>query len=322
MSTTQAAKRRDRRTIVLLGPQQGTPRVGAVLAELGIRGKVAVVNAGYQENEADDAELIAAMGVPAENLKLHARAVKVFAEDKQLEEGYRARQLRMRHLQSFYRVRLDKTEDAAKTISVRYVEPELLEQEDKVSVDQFRQLDQDHVERCAAVRTGFDGKWRVGERPVVAKHREELRAILDGCDALVIAGGHVASLYNRLKLFDVIAIAGQKPVIGWSAGAMCLTDRIILFHDYPPYGSDLAQVLEAGFGLAPGLVILPDPRRRIRLDDKGGIARFARRMAPATCVAMDHHNYIVFEGGTIARASAIRMLPGGEVEHAWMGGLP
>lgn len=321
MTTTQAAKRRDRRTVVLLGPQQGTPRVGAVLGELGIRGKVALVNAGYQENEADDAALINGMGVPVENLKLHARAVRVFAEDKELEDGYRARQLRMRHLQSFYRVRLDKTEDAAKTISVKYVDQELLEQEDRVSLEQFRGLDEDHVARTSAVRTSFDSRWRVGERPVVARHRAQLKAIIDSAEALVIAGGHVASLYNRLQLFDVIAMSGQKPVIAWSAGAMCLTDRIILFHDYPPYGSDLAQVLEAGFGLAPGLVVLPDPRRRIRLDDKAGISIFARRMAPATCVAMDHQHYIFFEGGAIARASAIRMAPSGEVEHAWAGGI-
>ena len=67
----------------------------------------------------------------------------------------------------------------------------------------------------------------------------------------MIAGGHVASLLNRLALFDVLELAAGKPVIAWSAGAMVLTDRIVLFHDYPPYGSDIAQVLDAGFGLAP-----------------------------------------------------------------------
>ena len=41
--------------------------------------------------------------------------------------AYTARQQRLRHLQAFYRVRLDKIEDAAKTISVRHVPPELLE---------------------------------------------------------------------------------------------------------------------------------------------------------------------------------------------------
>jgi len=306
-------------TVVLLGPQGTAPDVGAVLAELGIRGRVALVRAGYQERESDDAQLIAALGVPAVNLRLHARAVGVFAGDPELTKAYQARQARLRHVQSFYRVRLDKTDDAARTISVRYVEPELLEQEEKVSVDQFRQLDLDHLERCTALRVAFDARWQIQERKIMARHRFELRDELANSEALVIAGGHVASLLNRLALFDVLALATGKPVIAWSAGAMVLTDRIVLFHDYPPYGSDIAQVLDAGLGLAPDIVVLPDPRRRVNMDARAGIQRFARRMAPATCVAMDHGARIVFEGGKIVRATAARLTTTGEVEHEWSG---
>ena len=68
----------------------------------------------------------------------------------------------------------------------------------------------------------------------------------------MIAGGHVASLLNRLKLFDVLGLAAGKPIFAWSAGAMVLTDRIVLFHDYPPYGSDIAQVLDAGLRARAG----------------------------------------------------------------------
>lgn len=320
--STLAARRRDRRTVVLLGPQHGAPRVAPMLAELGITGKVALVNAGYQENERDDAALIALLGVPAVNLGLHRRAADVFAADTELTAGYRARQLRLRDIQAFYRVRLEKTEEAAKMIAVRYVDAELLAQEDKVSLEQFRQLDASHVERCLHVRAAFDATWQLGERPSVAAQRAELREILDGCDALVIAGGHVASLYNRLALFDVVALASPKPVIAWSAGAMILTDRIVLFHDYPPYGSDVAQLLDAGLGLAPGIVVLPDPKRRVRMDDADGISRFARRMSPATCVVMDHGDYVIFEGGALVRASAARLMASGGVDGEWRGGTP
>ncbi|MBA3538094.1 MAG: Type 1 glutamine amidotransferase-like domain-containing protein [Deltaproteobacteria bacterium] len=290
-----------------------------MLAELGIRGRVALVRAGYQERESDDAALIAALGVPGVNLNLHARAIEVFAGDPEFRAAYQARQARLRHVQSFYRVRLEKTDEAARMIAVRYVDAELLEQEDKVSIDQLRQLDQDHVERCTSLRNAFDAQWRGSERTLIARHRAEIRALVDGCEALVIAGGHVASLLNRLKLFDVLALAAGKPIIAWSAGAMVLTDRIVLFHDYPPYGSDIAQVLDAGFGLAPGVVVLPDPRRRVRLEDRAGIQRFARRMAPATCAGMDHGARVFFERGQVARASAIRLTTTGEVEHDWSG---
>jgi hypothetical protein len=308
-----------RSTVVLLGPQGASPDVGAALAELGIRGRVALVTAGHQDRESEDAALIAALGVPAVNLKLHARAADVFEKDAELTAAYQARQLRFRNIQSFYRVRLEKTDEAARMISVRYVEPELLEQEDHVSVEQLRQLDVDHLDRCIAIRQAYEARWKMCDRPAIARHRTELRTELETCEALVIAGGHVASLFNRMKMFDVLGLAAGKPVVAWSAGAMVLTDRIVLFHDYPPYGSDIAQVLDAGFGLAPRVVVLPDPRRRIRMDDKPGIARFARRMMPATCIAMDHGARLVFEDGIRARVSAARLDVDGGIHHAWTG---
>jgi hypothetical protein len=306
-------------TVVLLGPQGTNPDVGAVLAELGIRGRVALVRAGYQEREADDAEMIATLGVPAVNLALHRRSIEVFREDPEFTAAYQARQHRLRHIQAFYRVRLDKIEDAARTVSVRWVDPELLDQEEKVSVDQFRHIDADHIDRCNALRATFDATWHFLDRELIARHRAELRTELETCEAIVIAGGHVASLLNRLALFDVIALATGKPIIAWSAGAMVLTDRIVLFHDYPPYGSDIAQVLDAGFGLAPKLVVLPDPRRRVNLGARAGIQRFARRMAPATCVAMDHGARVIFEDGKITRAVGARLATSGEVDRDWDG---
>jgi len=305
--------------VVLIGPQHATPDVGTVLAELGIRGRVALVRAGYHEREEDDESLVAAFGVPSVNLNLHARAREVFRADPDFATAYQARQQRLRHLQSFYRTRLEKTEDAAKAISIRYVDAELLEQEEKVSVDQFRHLDGDHIERCEAVRTGFTRQWQPGERESIARHRAEVRAVLEDADALLIAGGHVASLRNRIELFDVLTHAAGKPIVAWSAGAMVLTDRIVLFHDFPPYGSDIAQVLDAGFGLVPGHVVLPNPRRRVNYDAREGIQRFARRMAPATCVAMDHGHRLVFENGELVFARGARLTTSGVVEREWHG---
>lgn len=305
--------------IALIGPQHATPDVGSVVAELGIHGPVALVRAGYQEFETDDAPLVAALGVPVVNLTLHARGNDVFKNSGEYSEAYQARQQRLRYMQGFYRTRLDGTEDAAKKISLRYVEPELLDQEEKVSVDLFRHLDNEHLERCQAVRAAFDKKWPCGSVELIEKHRAEVKEAMAGCDALVIAGGHVASLLNRLELFDVLGNVAGKTIIAWSAGAMVLTDRIILFHDFPPYGSDIAQVLDSGFGLVPGYVVLPDPRRRVNLDARSGIQRFARRMAPATCVAMDHGARLILENGDLRFACATRLTTAGDAERDWHG---
>ena len=98
---------------------------------------------------------------------------------------------------------------------------------------------------------------------------------------------------------------------------MALTDRVVCFHDYPPYGKDIAQVLDSGFGLAPGVVLLPDPARRVRLDDHDGIGRFARRMSPATCLAMDHGAQLVFQRGRITSARAYHLSETGAVDRDW-----
>lgn len=306
-------------TVVLLGPQTVSVDAGRALRDLGVTREVALITAGWQEREGEDEDLVARLGVSARNLRLHKRSEEVFAEDQELTVAYKARQERLRHMQDFYRIRLDHADDAAEAIAVRHVEPELLAQEWKVSVEVLKQLDDDHLTRCRRVHGEFDVAWETWARPSVARHRAELQAILAQCGALVIAGGHVASLLNRMRLFGVMDLAAALPVVAWSAGAMVLTDRVVLFHDHPPYGKNIAQVLDVGFAWAPGLVVLPDPRRRIKLDDQGGIARFAQRMAPATCVALDHGASLTLEGGCVKRAAADRLTPDGTVELDWNG---
>jgi hypothetical protein len=323
--TAAAASAAAATSVVLLGPQKAGSEVGAVLRDIGVTGRVALITAGWQEREADDGALVAELadlGLDSVNLRLHARSHEVFEADALLAAPYSARQERLRHLQGFYRIRLDHADDAAKAVSVRHVEPELLEEEEEVSVEQFRGLDRDHLERCRALHDEFARRMRTPERKVVARHVRELGAILGSAEAVVISGGHVASLLNRLRLFELAGLLAGRHLVAWSAGAMVLTDRIVLFHDFPPYGSAIAQVLDAGLGLAPGLVVLPDPRRRIRFDDSAGMARFARRMAPADCVAMDHGARVVLRGRQVVDARADRLGLDGTIERGWTGGTP
>jgi hypothetical protein len=57
------------------------------------------------------------------------------------------------------------------------------------------------------------------------------------------------------------------PVFAWSAGAMAVTDRVVLFHDSPPAGPPATPRSSAhGLGLFPGVVALPHARRRLRLE--------------------------------------------------------
>lgn len=329
--TEEVRQHRRSAGVVLLGPQadDGT-HAARVLSDLGIRGPIALVTAGWQERESEDAALVKALGVETFNLRLHARSEELFAADTEFATAYKARQARLRHLQSFYRVRLESADDAAHAIAVRHVDPALIAEEWETSINLFRHIDGDHIERCRQIHLEFRQQWKAEPRPERERHLSELRAALESAQALVIAGGHVSSLLNRVRLFDVLQMARHLPIIAWSAGAMILTERVVCFHDYPPYGKDIAQMLDVGYGLALGVVILPDPRRRVRLDEKAGISRFARRMAPATCMAMDHGAELHFPGPTADRdgpfseqdapamtGHAFHLAPSGEVSREW-----
>jgi hypothetical protein len=135
--------------------------------------------------------------------------------------------------------------------------------------------------------------------------------------AFAVAGGHVAVLLNRLRLFGLAELVGERPVFAWSGGAMVLGERLVLFHDDPPQGAGHAEVLEAGLGLYQGLLPLPHARRRLKLDEPLRVALFARRFADLTCVALDdgatlclEHGRWVPWGGDGAR----RLLPDGSLE--------
>jgi len=97
----------------------------------------------------------------------------------------------------------------------------------------------------------------------------------------------VGVLAEMLHLFNVAAALNGAPVIAWSAGAMALTDRIVLFHDRSARGSGHAEVYGSGLSLVRDTVLLPHARARLLLDDAPRMAVFARRFAPARCVPLE-----------------------------------
>lgn len=306
------------RSITLLGPQHAAPSAPGVLRELGVRGPVALITAGWQEREEDPAS-VPALGVAALNLRLHARANEVFNRDPELAAAEKARQARLKLMQDFYRIRLDHADQAARAISVRHVDAQILADEQAASLAVVRRIDEDHVARCRAVRQAAARELPVLSRAAVARHRHELQEVIGGCDAIVIAGGHIAVLLNRMRLFDAIELCGARPILAWSAGAMALTERVVLFHDNPPHGRGIAEVLDEGLGLVQGLVALPDPALRLRLDDAGRVSQYAARFAPAACIAMDGAARISAQDGAIVAAHrAQRLLEDGAVTSEWV----
>ena len=63
------------RAVVLLGAQRFDPTLGEAVKDLGIKGRIATITAGWQEREEEDDDLeehLAPLGITTENLRLRA----------------------------------------------------------------------------------------------------------------------------------------------------------------------------------------------------------------------------------------------------------
>ena len=300
--------------VTLLGPQRFQPTVAEALRDLAATGPIAVITAGWQEREAEVEELSQHVGVETVNLRLYARGEQVFARDRQLHAALRRRQDLLQQMQDLYRMRLSHTLAPALEL-MRKDEPlELLPSARRSAIRAVRTLDNAYLRQVRAVLDGFEGREQPREHRAVQDHRQQIAEQLARCDALVVAGGHVAVLLNRMRLFGVPELLGAKPIIGWSAGAMVLAEKIVLFHDSPPQGPGNAEVLAPGFGLARKVLPLPDASQRLRLEDPRRVALFARRFAPSLCLALDGGAGITIQNGRLApRRGTVRLARTGRV---------
>jgi hypothetical protein len=285
--------------IVLLGPQRLQPTLRDALAGIDVdvgEASVATITAGWQEREPDDHELHDHLGGRSANLQLYLRAERAFAADPELAAAHHRRQDRLRELQSLYRARLRHAVAAWEQLA-RTSDPGALrvaERDDALAT--IRALDARHLANLRSAHDDFAAHWRPLERESVAREHEELRRRIAECTALAIAGGHVAVLINRLQLFGIAELLGNRPLVAWSAGAMALSERIVSFHDSPPDGESRTEVVELGLALAPGVVPLPHARHRLKLEDRTRVGLMARRFAPALCLPLDEGSGVRWDG--------------------------
>jgi hypothetical protein len=152
----------------------------------------------------------------------------------------------------------------------------------------LRSLDRRHLERVREVHAEFYAATRPHEHPLIAAHRTEVAHILAETQAVVITGGHVSELLDALHLFNVVpAGLARLPIIAWSAGAMVLTERVVLFNDNAIRGPRAPEVYDDGLGLLRGTVVLPSAHKRLQMANTDRMSLLAKRFAPALCVPLD-----------------------------------
>jgi hypothetical protein len=260
--------------VTVLGPQR-RPTVRPV-------GPGAVtVTAGWQERESDDAELDRVLGGGTVNLRLHARWLDVLDADPELATAELNHRAVLDELQELYALQVEHAERAAAAIRRSSTRPRTRAAALADAESALRLLDAQHLARVAAAHADFEAAWRPAERPAVARHRAEVAELVAGATALVVTGGHVGVLLHVLQLFAALEPGPPETVLAWSAGAMALTERVVLF------SAGQAETYAAGLGLLPDLVLLPHARRRLPLDDPERLGALARRFAPARCVVLD-----------------------------------
>ena len=271
--------------VTLLGPQR-QPTLDSVVRSLGLDGPFATITAGWQERESADRELGARLGDRDVNLSLYRRWLDVHERDPDFAAADRRLRGVLGEMQDIYLLRLDYALRAVYAVRRRNGDDQLRADAMAEAIAAVRELDAAHLHRVTEISGEFYQAWQPHSRPVIAGHRDEVSRILGDTAALVVAGGHVGVLADMLHLFNIAAVM-RSPVIAWSAGAMALTEAIVLFHDRAPYGPGHPEVYGSGLSVLRNLVLLPHARARLLLEDAPRMAIFARRFAPARCILLE-----------------------------------
>ncbi|WP_153395823.1 hypothetical protein [Ornithinicoccus halotolerans] len=284
--------------VVLLGPQRH-PTVDTVLRDLGLCGRrVGMVTAGWREREPEDELLADLVGGNAVNLRLWHRMQQVWEADPELAEADTRRRARLEEMQELYLRGLGHAMHAVADLAEHHARhPDLVEAARDDAVRIIRRMDTRHLERVAEVHAEFWGAWPPHERPALAEARAQVAADLAGVEALVVTGGHVGVLVGAMHLFNVAPQVAHLPVIAWGAGAMALTDRVVLFHDRAAHGPAVAEVFTGGLGMVHDVVALPSARDRLALGDRARMALLQQRFAPARCVPLDERVRVEIDAG-------------------------
>ncbi len=261
-----------------------------MLASQGITGPLALISAGWRYDEERDEPLRAAVGATIHNLRLYHAYQEIEREAPDLAAAHARKQAAVKKAKVAYRVAIAQTLGTLTRLWPLRDEP--LPPWFAQAAAHLRAVDELFLTECDRLHRQFAEEGRPDRHPIVRAVRARAVDLLAGCDALLIAGGHVGILRNRIAFFGIDSLLPTRPIIAWSGGAMVLTDRILLYHDHTNFGVGTAEMLDRGFGMAEGVVYLPHARERLFLGNEAGVGILARRLAPARAIGLENGGWI------------------------------
>ena len=302
---------------ILLGPQLPAPNLKTAIDTAQIpEGPIAVIAAAWQEAEADTEELQQQLQRPIVPLELYQRAEVIFADDEKLRKAYRSRQDQLQELQQLYRTRLRQLMKAARQMRRLKGNSPLLVVERQHATDQVRDLDGHHLSKIQAIYDEYAHELASSSSGQLKEHTDAIHTAMQGCATTLITGGNVLVLLNRLQLFEMQGLLASHHLIAWSAGAMVLSDTIVLYHDRTPLGRRDPEVLGPGLGIIPGFIFLPDARKRLQERDRARVGMYCDRFAPADCITLNNGSLFHFDEQRVHRVeNAFRLSSQGDIQE-------
>ena len=297
------------RQVTLLGTLEGAD-LAAEVAAFGVEGPVALVTAGWEEGERNDAEVDRRLGGGSRNLNLFGRRLDVLESDPGYADAQRLLHTQLAELRELYQLRLRHALAGVDVIRRRFAEadrrpgPEL-----DTALEAVRTLDESQAAAIGAAYERFYEQHPPHERPSIARHREEVAAIVAECGAIAIAGGHVGVLNDCLHLCTLATLIEERPLLAWSSGCIAVTERIVVVDDDDPAGRP-DEFYDIGIGVARGMVALPSARSRLHAHDLDRLAVLARRCAPSVCVILGSGDRLELRAGLPADLGSAGVLQG------------
>lgn len=246
---------------------------------------MALISAGWRYDEDRDEPLCAEIGMTVHNLRLYDAYVELEREAPDLARAYARKQAELMAAKDRYRMALGPAMATSCALWTARRDPRCpfyLQ-----SIAHVRSLDALFHDEALRLHAAFDAEVRPQRHPMVRATVARARDILAGCQAVLVAGGHVGILRNRMAFFGMGELLRGRTVVAWSAGAMVLTERVFLYHDHTPGAHQPAELLDRGFDLVSGVVYLPHAATRLNTHDADALRILVARLAPSTVVTLE-----------------------------------
>ena len=297
--------------------------------------KVLLVTAAWQQEEFNEAHLknhLYAWGVApviagaveenVQNLSLYHEFDKFVASEPGLGGRYRAKQASVQLVSRLYRrstrAGVELLEAQLGEIKAEFPEvglAELLDEEPSPDRWGHRDFSREEIAnrlkriqkndswliRCLdRIEETFARDSALKGNPLWQKKREVMARRIRESATIVIYGGHLPVLINRLHFFDLApvfeeALGNGTTIVARSAGTMVLGDRIVVYHDDHVDRHHTFELLGRGMGLVSRVLVLPRHVQRIRQDSCDHLAFLARRFGQRVCVGLEDKSLLLME---------------------------